>query len=90
MVKIKLASFVGGKGSVLLFDGDVLEILGEHTMRVHVSHTDKIGVKTDRGRHYLVMDYGSWPNVQVDEDAFSKVINLVTEIQKAKAAYSFD
>ena len=32
--KIKLASFVGGKGSVLLFDGDVLEILGEHTMRV--------------------------------------------------------
>ncbi len=90
MVKIKLASFVGGNGSVLLFDGDVLEILGEHTMRVHVSHTDKIGLKTDRGRHYLVMDYGSWPNVQVDEEAFPKAANLVIEIKKAKAEFRFD
>ncbi|MCL4528860.1 MAG: hypothetical protein M1282_05555 [Chloroflexi bacterium] len=77
---------------VLSFKDNVLELFG--SWRYHVSQITKLELKTDKkGNHTLDM-YAEGDNYDlgnvVDEDAFPKVSQLITDVQKAQAEFKFD
>jgi len=80
---------------VLSFEGDVLEVFrpGEG-LRYHISLIKDFELKTDKkGQHTwditMANSYSNSGN-PVDENAVSKVTQLIAEVQKAKAAFRFD
>ncbi len=76
--------------SILAFDGTVLEFFLDR--RIHVTQIDNIQLLTDRhGKHKLRLDIpGGFGDLDVDEQAFPKVTQVVAEVLKAKAEFKFD
>lgn len=91
MITIKLAEDFP---IVLSFDGSVLEVFQDiESNRIHVSWIDKIQLKTDKkGKHSLDIytNGDSSMENEVDEKAFPKIVQLIADIQKAKAEFRFD
>jgi len=80
---------------LLAFEGDVLEVFRlSSSERVHASLIDNLELKTDKkGKHTLDINKVSGYTTQgiaVDEEAVSKVTQLIAEVHKAKAEVRFD
>ena len=88
-------------GSLLAFDGKVLESFwATQSQRVHVGAIDKIQVDTDRkGKHRLNIVANLRPGENLaggflsdtfDDQVYSQVNEMVTEIQKAMSSFRAD
>ena len=83
------------KPLLMRLNGDVLEIFRiSDCLRYHVSFIKQLELKTDKkGNHTLdiSLDYAfSNRDNAVDEDAVEKVVSLIAEVEKAKAAFKLD
>ena len=87
MIKIKPSET---EPTILAFDGEILEcFFMDGSKRVHITHIKGIQLnQEDKGKHLL--DIGLKYDhiyVQVDEEAFAKVNELIAGVQNAKAAF---
>ena len=87
MVTIKLYE---NHRSVLAFDGEILEFFLDR--RIHISQIENIQLLTDcHGNHKLRLEIpGGFGDLDVDENAFPKVTQVIADILKAKAEYKFE
>ena len=79
---------------VLTFDGNVLELFyqDDDSDRVHITLLEGIELKTDKkGKHSIVIShYDDDTTYAVDDNEIPAITNLITEIERAKAAFHFD
>jgi len=84
------------EGQILTFDGVVLEVFyGSRSSRYHIGHLKEVEVETDRkGNKKLNISIGAisqtTSSFSFGPELSSKVVNLVAEINNAKASHQFE
>ncbi len=88
--ELKMTTLKISEAGIIKFDGEVLEVFPQ--WRIHIAQLSKFELAVERnGKHTLsIASIFSGKDMPVDENEVPKIIQLVAEVQKAKAEFKFD